>query len=206
MAIFDPKIQKTLEKCRTYDDIEGPFWIISEEVGKFLNQKAKNIHATNILEVGTSIGYSAIHWAEAIRTNTKNNPKKGQLYTVESHKERSEIALQNFKESGLSEYITLVRNHAPEHIPLSDPRTGESLKGKIDILFLDCIKKYYLKCLEIAVPLLHEGSLIIADNVTSHADSMQDFIDYMDTHPDIDAQTFDMGTGLLIGKVKSLLK
>lgn len=198
---FSPQIEKVLSKCRKLnEENDNQFWIVDDEVGRFLNQKAKEIKAKRILEIGTSIGYSAIFWGEAM-THTD-----GKVYALESHKERSELARKHVEEAGLQEYITVIKDHAPENIPLIDPDTGESLEGKIDILFLDCIKMYYLRCFEKAYPLLHPGSLVIADNVSSHPEPMQDFLDTMASDPRVESEILDMGTGLLLAKCKKPFK
>ncbi|MDP4008746.1 MAG: class I SAM-dependent methyltransferase [Candidatus Peregrinibacteria bacterium] len=199
---FEEKIEKVLDYCRELNDEGGQnqYWILSDEAGRFINQKAKEVNAKYILEIGTSIGYSTIFLAEAVRENTGGDVAKGKVYAMESHGPRAAIARANFVNSGLSEFITLVQSHAPEHIPFVDPNTGEALTGKIDILFLDCIKKYYLPCLEATLPLLHLGSLIIADNVISHADQMTDFLNYIKTNSDLESEIFNIGTGVLVAK------
>jgi predicted O-methyltransferase YrrM len=199
---FDPKIEKALEKCRELDAAarlhgkkDEQFWIVSDEVGRLLNAKAKEIKARYILEIGTSIGYSTMFFAEAVA------PEKGKVYTIESNRERATIAREHIEASGLAPYIHLTRNHAPEHIPFQDPDTGNSLEGKIDILFLDCIKMYYLRCFEAAEPLLRPGSLVIADNILSHPEPLADFVKKIQSDPSIESEIIDIGTGLLIAKM-----
>ena len=220
MTEFTPQIEKVLAKCRKLnEENDNQFWIIDDEVGRFLNQKAKEINAKKILEIGASIGYSTIFWGEAVRVNGQGrlkpflDEKAYKVYAMESHKERSEIAKEHVAEAGLGDSITIIKDHAPENIPFKDPDTGESLEGKIDILFLDCIKMYYQRCFEKVFPgqegqasglpcLLHPGSLIIADNVNSHPEPMQDFLDTMKSDPRVESEILDMGTGLLVAKIK----
>ena len=203
-----------LASCRELNDkgCRNQYWILSDEAGRFINQKAKEVNAKYILEIGTSIGYSTIFLAEAVCQNTGKNMEKGvnvgsgMVYAMESHKERAGFARANFQNSGLNEFITLIQNHAPEHIPFVDPDAQKPLSGKIDILFLDCIKKYYLPCLEKSLPLLHENSLIIADNVISHADQVAVFLEFIESDPRFKSEIFDIGTGMLVAKLKNLSK
>lgn len=203
-SAFDEKIGKVLSDCRALNDTDGDnkYWIISDEAGRFINKKARKIGAKYVLEIGTSIGYSTIFLAEAVRENASNDPSKGRVYAMESHFIRAQMARENFEKSGLDDFITLIEKHAPDHIPFKDPKTEISLTGKIDLLFLDCIKKYYLPCLEKALPLLHENSLVIADNVISHADAMQDFLEFMEKDPRFESEILDIGTGLLVATRK----
>lgn len=201
---FDGKLGKALSACRTINDTDSnnKYWIISDEAGRFINKKAREIGAKYVLEIGTSIGYSTMFLAEAVRENTKNAAVKGRVYAMESHSIRAQMARANFEKAGLAGFITLIEKHAPDHIPFKDPKTEIPLIGKIDLLFLDCIKKYYLPCLEKALPLLHAGSLIVADNVISHADAMQDFLEFMRNNPRFNSEILPIGTGLLLATRK----
>lgn len=205
---FDEKIEKVLSACRAINDADSDnkYWIISDCAGRFINKKAREIGAKYVLEIGTSIGYSTMFLAEAVRENTGNAASKGHVYAMESHAGRAQMARENLGRSGLNDFITLIEKHAPDHIPFKDPQTEAPLIGKIDILFLDCIKKYYLPCLEKALPLLHENSLVIADNVISHADAMQDFLEFMEKDPQFNSEILDIGTGLLVAEMKNLSK
>jgi len=44
---------------------------ISKNIGTFYNIMLKSIHAKNILEIGMSVGYSGLWFADAIMSNTK---------------------------------------------------------------------------------------------------------------------------------------
>lgn len=205
---FDEKVEKVLASCRAINDADSDnkYWIISDCAGRFINKKAREIGAKYVLEIGTSIGYSTMFLAEAVRENTENAAVKGRVYAMESHAMRALMAHNNFEKSGLNDFITLIERCAPDHIPFKDPQTNLPLTSKIDLLFLDCIKKYYLPCLEKALPLLHEGSLIVADNVISHADAMQDFLGFMKKDPRFNSEILDIGTGLLVAEMKNLSK
>lgn len=201
---FDEKVEKVLSACRTINDADSDnkYWIISDCAGRFINKKAREIGAKYILEIGTSIGYSTMFLAEAVQANAKNNPSKGRVYAMESHAGRAQMARGNFEKSGLNDFITLIEKHAPDHIPFKDPQTNLPLTSKIDLLFLDCVKKYYLPCLEKTLPLLRAGSLIVADNVISHADAMQDFLEFMEKDPRFNSEILPIGTGLLLATRK----
>ena len=44
---------------------------ISKNIGTFYNIMLKSIHATKMLEIGMSVGYSGLWFADAIMSNTK---------------------------------------------------------------------------------------------------------------------------------------
>ena len=138
------------------------------------------------MEIGTSIGYSGIYFAEALRE------RNGKLYTVESHVGRFEQAENNFKEAGLSDYIVQINGHAPEIF-------GD-LNEKFDLIFLDATKMEYKSYIEGVLPKLKTGGLIVADNCESHKDAMEDFFTYVENSPNLKGQllSFDNGIYLIL--------
>jgi len=153
---------KILEQIRIYNE-KNPSWIVAEEMGEFLYQKAKKIEAKNILEIGTSIGYSGLWLAKAAQEN------KGVLYTIESHGKRFEMAKENFKKAGFSNCIVQIKGHAPEVIP--------EIYGKWDLVFFDATKCEHNQYFESILPNLKKGSILIVDNVISHKNAMRDFLE-----------------------------
>ena len=117
--------------------------------------------ATKVLEIGTSNGYSGIHFAKVL------SHTGGILYTVESHKERFEMARNNFQRAGVDHCIRQIFGHAPEIL--------SSLDGPFDIVFIDATKYEYKSYFEIIWPLLRKGGVCIADNCSSHASELEEF-------------------------------
>jgi len=63
--------QSGLEKTRKIDVLpQDRMLSITKETGELLNMLVRLIHAKNLLEVGTSTGYSTIWCAEAIIENS----------------------------------------------------------------------------------------------------------------------------------------
>ncbi len=204
---FKEKIRVVLNKCRAMNGPDNIFWIVPEVTAEFLYLQTKLAGAKIVLEIGTSIGYSTIYFAAATAANAiaaNAAPSQGtyKIYTIDSHEERSNIAKAHISEAGLSDSVVQILGHAPDAIPTKDPVTGESLIGKIDILFLDATKKEYITCFEAAYLLLRPGAVIIADNVISHGEKMQDYIETMMNDPRVESTILNIGTGLILARKK----
>ena len=124
---------------------------VPEEDGRLLRLLTETVDAKNVVEIGTSNGYSGIWFALALRTTN------GKLTTYEIDQKRASLARENFKRAGVEESITLVQGDAHDEV--------KNLKGPIDILFLDADKEGYIDYLEKLLPLVRPGGLIVAHNM-----------------------------------------
>ena len=138
--------------------------IIGPKRGMLLDEVVEEHRPARILEVGTNVGYSAIRMARHL--------KKGQLLTcVEVRPDMAEAARSNFELAGVSDRAEVVVGDAL----LVLPRLG----GSFDMVFLDAVKDDYLTYLRSVEHLLHKGTVVVADNVKSHADSVKPYLDHV---------------------------
>jgi predicted O-methyltransferase YrrM len=119
--------------------------------GRLLRLLTESMNAKNVVEIGTSTGYSAIWFGMALQKTD------GKLTTFEIDASRAATARANFKRAGMEDIITVIEGDAHEKVAL--------LKDPIDILFLDADKKGYIDYLNKLLPLLRPGGLIIAHNI-----------------------------------------
>ncbi len=182
---MNPKLRNLLDNIIKYN-LQNPSWIVDSKVAGFLYKKSLEIKAKNILEIGTSIGYSGLHLALAAKEN------KGKLYTIESHKKRFEIAKNNFEESGLRNYILQIKGHAPEAIPeISEPW---------DLIFFDATKCEHVLYFNALKNKIKKGGLLIVDNAISHRDAMADFLEVFENDKSFQIEKYsDFDKGVLIG-------
>ena len=120
--------------------------------GRFLRITAQAMNAKNVVEIGTSTGYSGIWFGMALQKTG------GKLTTFEIDAQRAATARANFKRAGMADIITLVEGNAHDEV--------KKLKDPIDILFLDADKEGYIDYLTKLLPLVRSGGLIIAHNIT----------------------------------------
>ena len=77
----------------------------------------------------------------------------------------------------------------------------ETLRGRdepVDLLFIDAEKSYYESFFDVVYPRLVKGALVIADNVLSHRDELEDYISYVENHPNLESAMVPIGRGLEI--------
>lgn len=122
--------------------------IVHWETGRLL---ASLCRATDprVLEVGTAIGYSALHMAQALRS--------GRVVSLERDPARIASARELLDRAGVGERVEIVAGDALETIP--------TLTGPFDLLFLDATKGEYRDYLRLAEPLASERALLVIDNV-----------------------------------------
>ncbi len=121
--------------------------------GRFLRITAQAMNAKNVIEIGTSTGYSGIWFGMALQKTG------GKLTTYEIDAQRAATARANFKRAGMADIITLIEGDAHEEV--------KKLKDPIDILFLDADKEGYIDYLNKLLPLVRPGGLVIAHNINT---------------------------------------
>lgn len=196
-TILSPTLKSILHRIEA-EHAEEPVWIVGPETGKMLYWLVRVTQPKTILEIGTSVGYSALWFASALQDN-----EDGLLYTIESHKERFGRAQANIAESGLSERVKQLKGHAPEifSTPEDFGHSFDDLPDEVDIAFFDATKKQHNEFLSAVLPLLKTGSLLIVDNVKSHQEELQDFLDTTYGHEELQVVEIPVGQGLLIARV-----
>lgn len=177
-------LDKTTTVLRQLEKTQGKYWNISKETGEFLRIIVEMKKAKNILEIGTSNGYSGIHLGIAVKKN------KGKLTTIDGDWNRATQAKENFTRAGTIKNTTLIIGEAREET--------KKLKGKFDLVFIDANKSQYLEYLKNIEKNLVKGSVIIADNAINIKDSMKDYIKYVTTSKKYDSVLVPIGSGEMI--------
>ena len=154
---------------------------ITRDTGRLLWILVRAIGATRILEVGTSNAFSTIWLADAARSTG------GRVTTLEFNPEKTALARANLATAGLDGFVEIIEGRAADNIP--------SLPGPFDVIFLDADRPSYLPYLELVVPKLRPGGMLIADNATSHAHELQDYLRRVKSHPQLFAVTVPIGNG-----------
>ena len=119
--------------------------------GRILRVLTESTNAKNVVEIGTSNGYSGIWFCLALRSTG------GKLITHDIDEGRASLARENFKKAGVDNIVTQVMGDAHE--------TVKNLKDPIDILFIDADKEGYLDYLNKLLPLVRPGGLILSHNI-----------------------------------------
>lgn len=162
----------------------GRIQALHPDSGRFLYVLALARGARSIVEVGTSHGYSTLWLASAAKVNG------GQVVSCDINPGRIAAARQNFADAGLTDAIEILEGDA-----------RETLRGRgepVDLLFIDSEKSYYETFFDVVYPRLVEGGLVVADNALSHQDELEDYISYVENHPNLESVMVPIGRGLEI--------
>ena len=127
------------------------------------------------VEVGTATGYGAILMGFGFERNN------GQLITVDIDPQMVQVARENLKKVGLDDVVTVVEGDALEVLP--------QLEGEFDFVYIDAVKRDYLKYFQALEPKLVPGAVIVADNVIRSATSMTDFFQVINNSPNYISNT-----------------
>lgn len=152
----------------------GNFLNVARKDGQFLNLLIKATRARNVLEIGTSHGYSAI-WISLGLEETG-----GKMTTIEILSERVELAKTHVTQAGLSQGVTFLEGDAHRIVP--------TLDGPFDFVFLDADKDGQIDYFDKLYPKkLVPGGVIIAHNAIQRAAAMKNYLEMIVKHPDFDS-------------------
>ena len=140
--------------------------------------------AKAILEIGTSVGFSTVHLALAAQANG------GHVTTLELLPAKFEAARANLAQGGLTEYVTQHLGDALEILP--------TLPGPWDVVFLDPEKELYEGAWALFRDRVRVGGVVVADNLTSHADDLGGYVELIKADGRFDTVTVPIGLGLEI--------
>jgi predicted O-methyltransferase YrrM len=131
-----------------------PAIAVSPAQGKLLGLLVGLMGARRILEIGTLGGYSALWMAKAL-------PSDGHLRSLEINPLHAKVAAANFERAGVAGRIRLEVGAGAETLR----RLASEREAPFDLVFIDADKPGYPEYLELVLPLVRTGSVIIADNV-----------------------------------------
>jgi predicted O-methyltransferase YrrM len=152
--------------------------------GRFLRIMTESMNAKNVVEIGTSTGYSGIWFGMALQKTG------GKLTTFEIDAQRAATARANFKRAGMADVITIIEGDAHDEV--------KKLKDTIDILFLDADKEGYIDYLNKLLPLVRPGGLVIAHNFNPRMADPK-YIEAITTNPNLET-IVRSGVGLTLKK------
>ena len=145
----EPELLQQLTR-ETWQKVLAPRMSSGHYQGRVLSMISKLIHPKNILEIGTFTGYAALCLAEGMQAN-------GTLDTIDINEELYDIQRKYFDASGYGSQIIQHTGNAVDIIP--------ELPNSFDLVFIDADKSNYETYLELLVPKLTSGAVILSDNV-----------------------------------------
>src|SRR5229473_2919088 len=173
--------------------------IADREVAAFLEITARAIKARRALECGMAIGYSVIHLARGMSED-------GLVVTIDPSDEMIKAAESYLSRAGFRERARIEKGYALEVIP--------RLNETFDLVFIDAVKEEYRGYLDLSLPKLRPGGVVICDNLLwgsqvageirspdqqSSTEALREFNRYFVNHPQLRAEVLPVGDGLGYG-------
>jgi len=163
---------------------------VGPDTGALLHRLVVGSGAKNILELGTSYGYSGIWLADAARKTG------GRVTTCDVAGNKQDYARAMATKAGLEGFIDFRSGDARDTIP--------TLKDGIDFVLVDLWKDLYVACLELFFPKLAKGATIVADNMLRPVEAKQDALAYrraVRAKPGVASVLLPVGSGLEISRL-----
>jgi predicted O-methyltransferase YrrM len=169
--------------------------IADREVAMFLEITARASRAQKVLEIGMAIGYSVIHLLHGM-------DQSGLVVTIEPSDEMIQAASGYLKRANLFEQVRIERGKALDVMP--------HLNETYDLLYIDAVKEEYQQYLDLGLPRLRSGGVVVVDNLlwggrvaqTASANdedstkALREFNRYFSNHPQLRSEILSVGDGL----------
>jgi len=140
---------------------------LDRDKAEFCYQLCRSLRATRVVEAGTSFGISTLYLAAAVRDNQVEN---GVVIGTEHEPSKVKIALENFREAGLSDFIDLREGDLRQ--------TLEDVGGPVDFMLVD-IWDVALPALELVSSSLRPGAIVACDNTSVDREEYRDYFEFV---------------------------
>lgn len=174
-----------------------PIQVAPEQLA-FMQVLLRSMGAKNVLEIGSLAGYSSIGMARAL-------PEGGKVVAFELNPAYADFIRRKAEEAGVADKIEIHVGDAKRILPDYKP------EQPFDFVFIDADKSGYVTYLNLTVPLVRTGGLIVGDNALAwgqiaDADAqgndvrgMQSFNKAISSHPQLQACLVPIGDGMAMG-------
>jgi len=165
---------------------------ISKNIGMFYNILLKSINAKNILEIGMSVGYSGLWFADAVMSNKQLN---GQIITIDREKFKIDSARRNFEKAGADSLIKIREGEARK---ILHEIKAEFNENYFDFIFIDADKESYIEYFDLCLPLVRKGGIIGADNILfpeRFNEMMANYLSHVRSNSNVQSVTIPIDNG-----------
>lgn len=145
----EPELLRQLTR-ETHQKILQPRMLSGAYQGRVLSMISKLVNPTNILEIGTYTGYSALCLAEGLQP-------EGKLHTIDINEELESFQKKYFEQSAYNHQIVQHIGHAADIIP--------NINLNFDLIFIDADKPNYPVYFDLIINKMNPGGIILSDNV-----------------------------------------
>ena len=125
---------------------------------------------------------------------------KGKLTTIEFWEKRQSVARKNFEtccanvkvEPKIGSAIVILEDL------LDEINAGK--REKFDFVFIDANKKEYISYFNLIDKMITANGIILADNILSHYEKVQDYVENLFNNKNYQSQILELGTGMMLSR------
>jgi predicted O-methyltransferase YrrM len=158
---------------------------VPPETGRLLALLAASAPAGAMLEIGTSGGYSTMWLSRAAELRGQR------VHSFEQSETKLAMARDTFARTEIGKLVEITEGDVRDHLPQC---------RDIAFCFMDHEKSQYIDCYEMLVPNMVAGGILAADNVLSHKDALEAFVNHVTADPRVDAVVVPIGKGVLLAR------
>ncbi|GAA1931283.1 O-methyltransferase [Streptantibioticus ferralitis] len=158
---------------------------VGPDVGRLLAMLVRCRTNPTVVEVGSSVGYSTIWLADAVRA------AGGRVHSIEPDTGKVAQARDNLAEAGLAEYVEVIEGTAADVLP--------RLPGPYDVVIIDHWKDLYIPDFDLAWKQVAVGGVVVADNILvpqATRGLMGEYVKHVRSVPGAWSQTLPLGDGV----------
>jgi caffeoyl-CoA O-methyltransferase len=148
LAGLYPASDPVLQEMERQGEAEG-VPIVLKDGGLTLGVLARAVGARRVVECGTAIGVSTLHLARAVGEG-------GEVITFDVDPDRQATARSYLERAGVADRVDLRLQPALEGL--------RDVDGPFDLAFIDAIKSEYAGYVELVLPKLRVGGMLVIDN------------------------------------------
>jgi predicted O-methyltransferase YrrM len=195
--VLDDRVRAVLQRLEAEDADERERGVSREQrarqvartTGQFLFALVAPQWDCEVLEIGGSRGYSSIWLGAGVRN------LGGRVLSLESDPAKVEAWQRNVAEAGLEDWVELIEADALEVL--------HELEDVFDVVFIDAEKSQYEHYFAHARKRVEAGGLVVADNVLSHRETLEEYSQARQSDPTLLSTTLPLDRGLELSVVLS---
>ncbi len=157
---------------------------LEPETAQLLSILVRAGRRKNLLEIGTSNGYSTIWLAWATHLFG------GHVISIDRNMHKQTLANENLRRAGLRQTVELICGNATEIVA--------SLAGPFDCVFFDADRLSAPTQLKLLLPKLTSDVLVLADNALSHPEEIAIYVEAVKNSMLFDHLIIPVGKGLSV--------
>lgn len=167
--MITPEILTVIDELEAFQKTVDNAWNIPREEGMLLHAIVTAAGCREMVEVGTSYGFSGLFLGAAAKA------MGGRLQTFDKDPAKYEASGENFAKAGLDGVIVRHLGDAREELAKVD--------GPIDFAFIDAAKPQTLGYWELIEPKLSPTCVVAIDNIDTKAEELQQLRNQLEEDP-----------------------